>query len=200
MYEIELEKTSHEYKVDGIIRPGVTTILEERGISDISSIPHAVLLKAQDRGTAVHTLCEMVNKGVDPYEHPQCLHYQSYLKAYLQFMEQFGSKIVASELMLYSPKYGFCGTIDLVMRINGKLCVIDIKSGLEYASYKIQTAAYKQLWNDNFPDTKIKDRYALYLRKSGLFNAEKDLIQYKDKTDEYVWNAALLITKFIREN
>ena len=68
-----------------------------------------------------------------------------------------GSKfeLVEAEVSLMSPRHKFGGTLDSIF-IEGKRSIGDWKtaSGV-YWEGLLQLAAYKELWNENFPDTPI---------------------------------------------
>ena len=65
-----------------------------------------------------------------------------------------------TELSLISEEYQFGGTIDCVALINGKLSILDVKTGKEmYASHVVQLEAYKNLWIENFPDHPLVGGY-----------------------------------------
>lgn len=77
--------------------------------------------------------------------------------AYQEFWKRHETSLIASEYPIYNLKYGYAGTLDLIVRLNkdcgvrtcgckdhiGKIGCIDIKSGGGiYSSYGAQLAAY----------------------------------------------------------
>jgi hypothetical protein len=54
-------------------------------------------------------------------------------------------KPIAIEQVVYSPKYGYAGTLDLLAEVNGELAVLDWKTGKAvYSEAHLQNAAYRQ--------------------------------------------------------
>lgn len=81
---------------------------------------------------------------------------QKAYESYLLWEKQTKLKIVAQEMLLVSEVYKFGGTPDAVGEIDGKLCILDWKTGNAlYRDALIQVAAYKALWEENHPDQLI---------------------------------------------
>lgn len=77
-------------------------------------------------------------------------------ESYLGWEKQTKLKIVAQEMTLVSEAYKFGGTPDAIGEIDGKLCILDWKTGNAlYRDALIQVAAYKTLWEENNPDKLI---------------------------------------------
>jgi len=51
------------------------------------------------------------------------------LTQYQKWEQVFKPEVLSHEKMLYSTKYGYAGTYDIKALINGKLWIIDIKTG-----------------------------------------------------------------------
>lgn len=83
------------------------------------------------------------------------------LLSFAAFCAEKEVKPVAIEIPLLSTELGYAGTIDLVceMTFNRKTvrAIVDIKSGKKgfYEDYEIQLEAYKQLWNQHFPEQPV---------------------------------------------
>jgi hypothetical protein len=61
-------------------------------------------------------------------------------------------EIIETELPLVSDEYRFGGTLDAVGRIVGELVLLDWKSGNKvYPEMLVQVAAYRQLWEEHYP-------------------------------------------------
>lgn len=84
------------------------------------------------------------------------------LLAFAAFCNEKEVKVIAVEIPLVSPRLGYAGTIDLVceMLFNRKVvrAIIDMKSGKKgfWDDYEIQLEAYRQLWNDQYPDLNVE--------------------------------------------
>ena len=125
--------------------------------------------KAADIGTAAHSLVEWHIKGIDG-EPPDFLSLDSDSK--VKAMEAFGAylnwermtklEIVEQEMCLVSETYRYGGTPDAIGMIDGVLCLIDWKtSNGVYSDYLIQLAAYRNLWEENYPDRPLSGGFHL---------------------------------------
>ena len=63
---------------------------------------------------------------------------------------------IASEKLVFSREHGYAGTADLIGTLNGRLALLDIKTGRGvYPEYKLQLAAYAVAWGEmtgHFPE------------------------------------------------
>lgn len=159
---------------DGTKVPGTTTIIgrfkESGGLLQWAfkqgkeGKPHlyAEAEKAADIGTYAHALVEASIKGETAPEPPAGVDAafikaaQSAFGAYLKWAENFKVAITAQEIQLVSERYRYGGTPDAVGTVGNELCLLDWKtSNSVYSDYLIQLAAYKNLWEENFPDQPI---------------------------------------------
>lgn len=87
---------------------------------------------------------------------------QKDLLSFAQFVNEHNVKPLAIEVTLASRKLGIAGTIDLIckMEFNRKivLAIVDFKSGKKgfHEAHEIQLHAYKQIWEENYPDMPIE--------------------------------------------
>lgn len=103
-------------------------------------------------------------------------------EAFLEWeKEQKSIKYIYSEKKVYSMKYHYSGTCDLVADIDGKRCLIDFKTGKgPYYEHVIQTAAYKQALEEELM-MKIEDRWIIRINKdNGEFEAHKATLDKED--------------------
>lgn len=122
--------------------------------------------EAADSGTLAHTLIELNNNG-ELTEPPKAIDLITKYKVseevakqalngyeqYLKWASMTKLEIIEQEMPLISEKYQYGGCPDGIGRANGELCLIDWKtSNSVYQDYLIQLAAYKQLWEENYPD------------------------------------------------
>lgn len=103
--------------------------------------------KAADIGTAIHEWCENyilseMGRGDVP-EMPKDKAVQIGAEAFMAWHDEHKVKFLSSERVVYSRKHNYIGTLDIEAKVDGKLCLIDLKSsnGL-YNSVRMQTAAY----------------------------------------------------------
>jgi hypothetical protein len=203
MYDLQFIPESHTYLVDGIIRPSVSQILQTTGISDISGIPPEVLEKARMFGSSVHKFCELSDKGeLEQYEvQPEVM---PCLMAWETFKSENKVEIVEVEKAYYCA-LGYCGTIDRLAKVDGKLTVIDIKtSSTVQKSAAIQLAAYA-LFFDQDDAGMYPSRMVVHLTQEGdykILNGTKNGRQRKafmSDDDFGVWAKVLDVYYFNRK-
>lgn len=99
---------------------------------------------AGDRGTAVHKTLEAIVRG---QEIPEDLNEDELAcaRAAERFLEWRGSRILASELIVYNRTFGYAGTLDLwEIDQGGDLWILDYKTSKGvYAEHAIQQTAYR---------------------------------------------------------
>jgi len=154
---------------DGINLDRVTTVLNmELGImfhGDGS---------AAEKGTAVHKMLQYYNektldiKKMDDF-------YKPYLESYKKCVAKNNIKFEYGEVRRFHPAFLYAGTIDFVGTINGKLCVIDYKTGGIYKQHLWQISSYERLLL--VQDGNPRERLIMYLSEEG---EEAKLIKYDD--------------------
>ena len=118
--------------------------------------------KAADAGTLVHSMIEAHAAGTDPFEalvdvdsDLATLAIKGY-DGYKEWAEVSKIEIVDQEMSMVSEEYQFGGTPDAIGYCNGKLSLLDWKSGRLYPEQIIQVASYRQLQRENHPDDVIE--------------------------------------------
>ena len=139
--------------------------------------------KAADEGTIVHNLAESYLKGdkidlMDMDQNPKYdLKVWKMFLRFVDFWETSKAELVETEVFLYSDNLNIAGTCDLVCKIDGKVCVIDIKTSNHLqTTYDLQSAAYAQMYKECFG--KEADRIGVLWLKSksrGIDNSGKKL-------------------------
>lgn len=125
--------------------------------------------EASRLGTAAHDWAEkFINHGLgkgDMPEMPEEKAVQIAASAFMEWAEEHEVKFVSSERIVYSKKHDFIGKMDIEGKIDGKLCLIDLKTsnGL-YNSVRMQTAAYAMADMEESA-RKYKGRWAIRLAK-----------------------------------
>lgn len=190
---LEFNESTHTYTFNGVIVPGVTSVLSVLG--GYESIPLQTLQRAAERGTAVHKATELSDLGTLDYsdlddEILGCL------MGWHKFLDDKKPELVAVEKQVYHPSLRYAGTLDRELVLDGKLSVLDIKS-----SYKLmpatapQTAAYAEASNAHrkAKSDHIKNRYGLRLTADGNY----ELQQYKSLSDINVFLSCLNVWLWI---
>ena len=173
MNAITFQEDGHKYFNDsGIEVPSVSELLHHFGISNFSMVDSRVLEAASSFGSVVHQTCHL--HDIDDLAESDPL-VQPYLNQWIKFTNNAGFQAGYDliEKSLYSKVWGYAGTPD--RRYDNIL--IDIKTGQEALSHRIQTALYQILVEENLK-IKIKERWAVYLRED-----DYKVVMHKDKTD-----------------
>ena len=120
-------------------------------------------------GSAVHLAIEMYAKNKEMYSGDDEIVKKSFAN-FLEWMESKGAEIVESEKHVYSKDLCLGGIIDLVIKINDKKFILDIKSGKAIYSSNVflQIAAYDILLGE-----KLDGYICLNLCKDGTYMFER---------------------------
>jgi hypothetical protein len=167
---IEFNAKDHTYKMDGVQLPSVSQILQEAG-----KVPKFPNNGAAQRGTDIHDLCKLFDRGVILAGFGEDK-YQGYLLAWAQFL--IDAKFLSFDHIeepIGSSIYGFAGTPDRVGIGPAGECVIDIKSGQKASFHALQLNAYRILAEENY-GIKVLHLWAVYLRENGRYSVEPYVI------------------------
>lgn len=181
----------HTYWKDGFEKPSVTQIISECGLTDFSCVPPEIMRKAQNFGTAVHTLTEYEDKGTLDYEsisNPLI----PYLEAWQKFKKEHKFEYTEIEKKFYCEKFGFCGTIDRIGRTATKRIILDIKTSTSMSpTTALQLAGYALGINE----TNIA-RWGVQLKADGNYS----IFVYDTSTDVPMFLSVLNVWKWKKQN
>jgi hypothetical protein len=93
--------------------------------------------------------------------------------AYLAWERMTRLEFLHSEVSLVSTEFEYGGTLDAIGSFEGSLVLIDWKtSNAVYSDYLIQLAAYRALWEENYPDHPISGGFHLcrFSKENGDFS------------------------------
>ena len=158
--------------------PHVTALIYAAGLMDLTHFTEA----ARDRGSAVHKACQFADEGdldestVDPRVRPR-------LEGYRSFIAETAPAIHAIEEPVRNLAYGYVGTLDRRLTLNGREGVLDIKNGVPAPWHPLQLAFYAGCF-----DRPLR-RWGLYLDGEGHYR----LIEYTDRRDWEVCKAVLTL-------
>lgn len=171
----EFNAERHEYRLDGEIIPGVSSITGP--LKNMAGIPPKVLANARDRGHAVHRACELYDRGrldvdsVDEIIVP-------YLAAWCQFMADWEMLWTLIEVPLAHPVLRYGGTPDRggytsIRETDGKRydCGIPYTVGVDAkATYDLDPAVEAQLNGyDLMQDKPWDELWSVRLKKDGTY-------------------------------
>lgn len=188
MSTLTFNEARHEYHLNGRRLPSVTQTLSP--LIDYSSVPAAILQRAQQLGTAVHLLTELYDlDDLDMDSLSEEL--MPYLTAWIRFRSETGFVPDLIEQRFHHPALGFAGTLDRTGLINGRAAVVDVKKMLTLGPVVgVQLAAYQELCRVN--GHPVVDRYGLGLRKDGTYR----FVPFNDKSDWPTFLALLTLRNF----
>lgn len=192
--KLVFNEEKHVYMIGDRYLPGVSSILKKAGLVDLSGIPEEVLERARNFGTAVHKACELEDLGtLDVASLSE--HVVPHLEAWRKFKTDAKVEVEEIEMPVFSQRWWVAGKLDRIIVMDGKRCLVDLKSSSTiYPSMKIQLAAYKLLFEE-MTGVKISGRLIVQLLKDGSYK----LTPCNDETDEQVFLAAVQIYKFTRK-
>lgn len=177
------DESKHVYTVGGAQVPSVSRILRPLTADVYGEIDRDILRKAAEFGTAVHACTELLDLN-DLDESSVEAEWRPYVDAYVKWKETAQPEVLHIEDRLACSKYA--GTLDRIVRINGELWVIDLKTtSLIHKHVGVQLAAYAALAEKFYGGT--YRRAALQLREDGAFK----VFEFASIKDETCFNALL---------
>jgi hypothetical protein len=210
------------YKTDtGEYYPSVTSILNYypknsffyTWLKDVGHNSDILVKKASDEGTQVHNAIESFLQGEeikwinnDGHANYNLDVWKMILK-FFEFWNEFKPELVAKETHLLSHEHRYAGTCDLVIKLNNKLWLLDIKtSNSLHTSYYLQLAAYVKAWNETH-EQKIEEAGVIWLKSSKRSLKEGklqgngwEIIQGNKTIDEYFNMFKNIYEIYITEN
>ena len=142
---LEFNDEKHEYKVNGVVIPSVTELCAPLTYSKYK-VDNAVIEQAAYRGTMVHELTALWDRGDLEQESAIASDVGMYLMAWIQFCHDYQPQWEYIEIPLACRT--FAGTVDRIGYIDDRMVVVDIKttSSMDRAN---KVALVTQLWGYN---------------------------------------------------
>lgn len=198
--ELLFDEERHEYRLNGVLVPSVTQILNEILPGALDGIPTEVLAAARDRGIAVHKACELDDQGEldEANLHEEIV---PYLLAWRKFVLHTAFRMqVGIELRLGHAALGYAGTVDRVGTFGrtSQFVIVDIKTGAPSSLRTgLQTAAYAELMRAHCSGLMPKLRFGDYLRLTVLLqpDATYRIVSHDNPNDLADFLAALRVWK-----
>ena len=190
MQKITFDAENHQYYIDGVEVPSVTTVCRFLSYDQKSDKPWLARVAA-DRGTRIHAACAMIDYGEKPEEDFETA---GYLKAYRRFLKDYRPDWDGIEYTVGDAQLGLAGTIDRFGTLyDGRTCILDIKTGsqLHDAPLRAQLTGYKRLLalDRGFYSEYL---YALQLSKDGTYT------MVDVRQDDELLNACMFIHNAVR--
>ena len=122
--------------------------------------------KEADAGTCGHALIDahIKKKQIDTSIYPTEVlsKGETCFLNFLEWEKILNLRVEATEINLVSEQYHYGGTPDCIGYVSDKLAIIDWKTGSGvYEDMLLQLPAYKQLWEENYPDKPLLGGYHL---------------------------------------
>ncbi len=120
-------KMTAEYAVDNtdVIRAYLNANDRDGALKAVKDARWRTSGKALARGTDVHTAAEQLNLGAEPDIPDDVL---PYVNQYRRFLEDHAPTFLLAEAPVYNRSYSYAGTLDAIVELDGKTCVLDIKT------------------------------------------------------------------------
>lgn len=191
---LQFEPAGHVYTWQGRRVPSVTQILKPfYTFLDRAKEEHVE--RKRQIGVAVDYAIQLDIAGtLDPLSlHPSC---DPYFTAWRRFRREVPFRVHACQRQLYHPLWQIAGTPDIEGELRAEGAVVDVKCVATYcAVWELQTAAYRELINQNAPAAEVKRRFSLRLLASGEYRFD----EHRDAFDGMRFQAALSLARWIIE-
>ena len=192
---LEFHSEKHEYDCLGTKLPSVTEICGPLTYTKYK-IDNAVIEQAAFRGSMIHDLTALYDRGDLEEESAVASDVGMYLMAWIKFCHDYQVKWEYIEVPLATTT--FAGTIDRIGVIDGRRVVVDIKtsSAMDRAN-KIalcaQLMGYTILCLDNDIDISYVGSMGVQLKKDGTYS----VISTNDVEARYQFNALELLDQLV---
>jgi len=119
--------------------------------------------EAGERGTRVHTGCDILEDGGVLRKDNYSLEEWSKLCTFVTWYNDYKPELIAKELAVFSQKYKYAGRVDRIYKIDGEIVVPDFKTSKNiYPHFPLQFSSYAQAIEE-MTDLKIDKTAALQL-------------------------------------
>jgi len=160
--------------------PSVTSILQympknkffENWLKDVGHNADIIMKKSAEEGNQVHDAVEryLLGEKITLLNEAGFSNYSTFVWQMILKFHEFWTLhkpiLIESEVHLFSDAHTYAGTCDLVLEINGKIWLLDIKTTNSlHTSQDLQLAAYAQAWNEMYEE-KIENIGILWLKSS----------------------------------
>ena len=191
---------------EGVYYPSVTTILQympknkffDTWLKDVGHNADYIMKKAGKEGTQVHEAAEKLVKGeevswMDDYGNARYsqIVWEMILK-FAEFWNTYKPELISTEDFVWSDKYKYAGTADLVVKMDGEVWLLDLKtSNSIHKSYDLQLASYAKALEE-CKGIKIERTGIIWLKahtrsaskKKGVYQGKGWQVKVIDKIDE----------------
>lgn len=169
---LEFNQENHEYSLDGVVLPSVTTILSNTIFADkYDNVDEETLRMAAERGSLIHG-------EIENYIKKNEMGFTMELESFMKIEKENELKNLQSEVMTTDGEVA--GTIDIIAEHKGKNMLADIKTTYKldknYVAWQLSMYAYIY---EKQTGIHIDELYAIWLRED-----EYKFIPVERKTDK----------------
>lgn len=188
---LEFDPSAHIYTVAGIEVVSVTKVLSRLGLSPTyPDTPEAEARRSY--GTSVHMWTQYVDQmdesGKATEQMFPCEEIFGCGRAWHQFKTDYKVQILHTELPVYCHSREYAGTIDRVALIDGKLTIIDIKTGNPGRVAGLQLAGYANAYYEDQGEMPRR-LLAVQILSTGQYKVS----EYDLTLHSRVWMAAMTV-------
>lgn len=186
---------THQYFLDGVEIPGITSVLKRAGIvgnypCDCDETPGCFCPRC--KGTKIHKAIEFDCKStldfdsLDVSMKPYILGWRDFCKAFDYHPEYY-------ELKVFSRSYRYAGRIDTAGKLKDKFYLVEIKTGAKHPTHKLQTAAQSFAFTTT-ENKNVDGRLCVYLKDDGTYSAVEhddgnDIVAFIGYLNTQVWES-----------
>ncbi len=188
--DLDFDEKKHQYSVNGVVIPSVSEIIGPITYTQYSVQQNAVD-QAAHRGTKVHAMTELYDRGDLEEESTIASDEALYLMAWIKFLHDYQPKWEFIEMPLACRT--FAGTVDRIGTIDGQLAIVDIKTTssmdrIHKVALACQLAGYWDLCQLNDIDVKYWNSMGVQLKKDGTYTVHETMkIRDKYQFDAVEW-------------
>lgn len=169
---VTYDEPTRQHSIDGQRAPSVTQILKAAGLSgQFDHVKPDVLARKASIGNATHIATHYSDEG-DLDASTVAPEAASRLKAWQWFRECRRCLVILLETVVCSREYGYVGRLDRLLLVEGRLVLLDLKTGKPSAARAdLQLAAYLIALLEQFPELRgqLIERWAIELRDTGKY-------------------------------
>lgn len=163
----------------------------------IQSLPQDFLDSAFEKsdkyarvGSIVHKLIEQdllgkktnVKKAVEELSLPYSSYARNSFANYRRWKkEQKSIQVIRTEMVVYSWKHDYAGTLDAILRVNGKIGLYDWKTGSKRKQAELQLSAYKRCIHEMNKGLRIQELVVIHFDREKKFKAKRDVVKFERK-------------------
>lgn len=159
------DEENHKYYVNGVEKPSITEIAKPISQERLNALQMALVENARKRGSRCHELAEeyllLGELDTDEIE----AEYFPYIQQFVLWVKTYRPKVLFTEKRFFGED--FCGTLDLLCEIDGKVINVDYKftSQIDKKSLSVQLEGYDRLAKEN--GINIDESWFLHIKKDG---------------------------------